>query len=200
MWLWTSAEARAALATGNLGVTEPEPAYTPPRRSRPDGGSASAVFFNAEDRSIHFGLPNRSDRREIIDFYLDRKAHVPELDDPAARNELAASTAGYSPVMIEHLFDEGLVWALRRGADALDKHDLQQAKLTEEIGPVQLRSMLESSLEPSTGLLELWARSGAGAVLTWHHLPPCAATMQARPASSSMNTKSPPVCARATRL
>jgi len=86
------------------------------------------------DRSIHFGLPNRSDRREIIDFYLDRKAHVPELDDPAARNALAASTAGYSPVMIEHLFDEGLVWALRRGADALDKHDLQQAKLTEELG------------------------------------------------------------------
>jgi cell division protease FtsH len=43
-------------------------------------------------------------------------------------------TAGYSPVMIEHLFDEALVWALRRGANALDQHDLQQAKLTEEIG------------------------------------------------------------------
>src|SRR4029453_11351446 len=34
----------------------------------------------------------------------------------------------------EHLFDEALVWALRRGAPALDWHDLQQAKLTEEIG------------------------------------------------------------------
>ena len=27
------------------------------------------------DRSIHFDLPNRSGRREIIDYYLDRKAH-----------------------------------------------------------------------------------------------------------------------------
>jgi cell division protease FtsH len=36
--------------------------------------------------------------------------------------------------MIEHLFDEALVWALRRGGDALDWHDIQQAKMTEEIG------------------------------------------------------------------
>jgi ATP-dependent Zn protease len=86
------------------------------------------------DRSVYFGLPGRSDRRDIIDFYLSRKSHVPELDDPERRDTLAAMTAGYSPVMIEHLFDEALVWALRRGGDALDWHDLQQAKLTEEIG------------------------------------------------------------------
>jgi ATP-dependent Zn protease len=36
--------------------------------------------------------------------------------------------------MIEHLFDEALVWAIRRGAPALDWNDLQQAKMTEEIG------------------------------------------------------------------
>jgi ATP-dependent Zn protease len=43
-------------------------------------------------------------------------------------------TFGYSPVMIEHLFDEALVWALRRGAPALDWADVQQAKMTEELG------------------------------------------------------------------
>jgi ATP-dependent Zn protease len=86
------------------------------------------------DRTIHFGLPGRADRREIIDFYLDRKSHVVELDDPDRRSTLAAMTAGYSPVMIEHLFDEALVWALRRGARALDWEDVQQAKMTEEIG------------------------------------------------------------------
>jgi ATP-dependent Zn protease len=86
------------------------------------------------DRTIHFGLPGRSDRREIIDFYLERKAHAVELDDPERRSTLAAMTAGYSPVMIEHLFDEALVWALRRGAQALDWEDVQQAKMTEEIG------------------------------------------------------------------
>jgi cell division protease FtsH len=86
------------------------------------------------DRSVYFGLPGRSDRRDIIDYYLSKKAHVPELDDDHRRDTLAAMTAGYSPVMLEHLFDEALVWALRRGAPALDWHDLQQAKMTEEIG------------------------------------------------------------------
>jgi ATP-dependent Zn protease len=86
------------------------------------------------DRSVHFDLPSRAERREIIDYYLDRKAHTAELDEPQARDALAAATSGYSPVMIEHLFDEALVWALRRGDRALDRHDLQQAKLTEELG------------------------------------------------------------------
>ena len=86
------------------------------------------------DRSIHFDLPGRSGRREIIDYYLSRKSHVPDLDLPERRNTLAAMTAGYSPVMIEHLIDEALVWALRRGSGALDWEDLQQAKYTEEIG------------------------------------------------------------------
>jgi cell division protease FtsH len=86
------------------------------------------------DRSIHFGLPSRRDRLDIIDYYLSKKSHDAELDDPVKRETLAAMTAGYSPVMIEHLFDEALVWALRRGADGLDWHDLQQAKMTEEIG------------------------------------------------------------------
>ena len=43
-------------------------------------------------------------------------------------------TISYSPVMIEHLFDEALVWSLREGRDAMEWNDIQQAKLTEEIG------------------------------------------------------------------
>jgi len=86
------------------------------------------------DRSIHFDLPGKAGRREIIDYYLAKKAHVPELDKEERRDQLAALTLGYSPVMIEHLFDEGLVWALRAGRDSMEWADLHQAKLTEEIG------------------------------------------------------------------
>jgi ATP-dependent Zn protease len=89
------------------------------------------------DSTISFDLPSRSGRRDIVDFYLAKKAHNAELDDPARRDTLAAMTFGYSPVMIEHLFDEALVWALRRGADQLSWDDVQQAKLTEEIGLAQ---------------------------------------------------------------
>jgi ATP-dependent Zn protease len=86
------------------------------------------------DRSIHFDLPSRSGRREIIDYYLGRKSHASELDKEERRDQLAAVTFGYTPVMIEHLFDEGLVWALREGRESMSWDDLQQAKLTEEIG------------------------------------------------------------------
>lgn len=86
------------------------------------------------DRSVHFDLPNRQGRREIIDYYLDKKAHSPELDEESRRNALAAMTFGYSPAMIEHILDEALVWALRRGATQMDWSDVQQAKFTEEIG------------------------------------------------------------------
>jgi ATP-dependent Zn protease len=86
------------------------------------------------DRSVYFDLPGRRGRREIIDYYLAKKAHDPELDDPARRETLAAMTFGYSPVMIEHLLDEALVWALRRGARRLGWADIQQARMTEELG------------------------------------------------------------------
>ncbi|MDQ1748049.1 MAG: cell division protease FtsH [Frankiaceae bacterium] len=89
------------------------------------------------DRSIYFDLPSRSGRREIIDYYLAKKSHDAELDVDAVRDRLAAMTSGYSPVMIEHLLDEALVWALRRGARGLSWADLQRAKMTEEIGLAQ---------------------------------------------------------------
>ncbi len=86
------------------------------------------------DRSILFDRPSRRGRREIIDYYLGKKAHLPELDDEHKREALASMTFGYTPVMLEHLLDEALVWALRRGADCLSWQDVQQAKMTEELG------------------------------------------------------------------
>jgi ATP-dependent Zn protease len=89
------------------------------------------------DRSIYFDLPSRAGRRAIIDYYLGKKAHEPELDDPAKRDVLSALTVHYSPVQLEHLLDEALVWALRRGGDRLGWVDIQKAKMTNEIGLAQ---------------------------------------------------------------
>jgi cell division protease FtsH len=105
--------------------------------NRADDLDAALVRPGRFDRNIYFGLPGRSGRRDIFDYYLGKKSHDPELDEPARRETLAAMTAGYSPVMIEHLLDEALVWALRRGANRLSWHDVQQAKMTEEIGLAQ---------------------------------------------------------------
>ena len=86
------------------------------------------------DRRLSFDPPTRAGRIELIDYFLDRKSHEAELDDPDVRSGIAAVTQGYTPVMIEHLFDEALVNALRRGAAAMSRADVESARLTEEIG------------------------------------------------------------------
>ena len=86
------------------------------------------------DRRLVFDLPDRAGRRELVDHFLARKSHEPELDDPERRDALAGITAGYSPVRIEHLLDEALVGAVRRGAPAMSWRDLEHARLVTEVG------------------------------------------------------------------
>ncbi|MCW2598798.1 MAG: ATPase central domain protein [Frankiales bacterium] len=89
------------------------------------------------DRRLTFELPPKSGRRQLIDHFLTTKAHEAELDEPDRRDALAAITIGYSPVMIENLFDEGLVNAVRRGARTMSYVDVEQARLSIEVGTGQ---------------------------------------------------------------
>ncbi len=89
------------------------------------------------DRRLYFDAPTKQERRELIDFFLDRKAHHEQLADDALRERIAHETFGYTPVMIEHLFDEALLVSLREGRHALNFEDVMEAKLTEEIGSKQ---------------------------------------------------------------
>ena len=86
------------------------------------------------DRRLSFDPPTRVGRLELIDHFLDHKNHSADLDEPDVRAGIAAVTQGYTPVMIEHLFDEALVNALRRGDSAMNRADVESARLTEEIG------------------------------------------------------------------
>ncbi len=86
------------------------------------------------DRRLSFDPPTRAGRLELIDHFLDRKSHAADLDDPDVRAGIAAVTQGYTPVMIEHLLDEALVNALRRGDAAMNRADVESARLTEEVG------------------------------------------------------------------
>ena len=85
------------------------------------------------DRRLTFEVPAKPGRRALIDHFLARKAHTDELDD-ARRDALAAVTQGYTPVMIEHLFDEALVNAVRRGERAMTWADIERARMVEEVG------------------------------------------------------------------
>ena len=85
------------------------------------------------DRRLTFELPAKDGRRTLIDHFLTRKAHTDELNSEK-RDALAAVTQGYTPVMIEHLFDEALVNAVRRGERAMTWKDVEHARLVEEVG------------------------------------------------------------------
>src|SRR5438105_6711936 len=86
------------------------------------------------DRRLFFDLPTKLGRRDLIDFFLARKAHHQQLDDEEVRDRLAHDTLGYTPVAIEHLFDEALLVALRDGRRQMNVADVYDAKLTEEVG------------------------------------------------------------------
>lgn len=86
------------------------------------------------DRVLSFEPPGKQGRRDLIDLMLSRRAHDPELDDPALRDQLAALTTGYTPARMENLFDEALVEALRRGCRSMNRRDVHAARLVADVG------------------------------------------------------------------
>jgi cell division protease FtsH len=86
------------------------------------------------DRILHFDLPSRKGRRDLVDYFLEKRVHSNEMERDDLREEFASMTLGYTPAMLEHVLDEALVWAIRDGRRELNWRDIQRARLTEEIG------------------------------------------------------------------
>jgi cell division protease FtsH len=86
------------------------------------------------DRRLYFDLPTQGEREDLIDYFLGRKKHHEQLDAAEVRSRIAHECFGYPPVMIEHLFDESLLVALRDGRREMNFDDVMEAKFAEEIG------------------------------------------------------------------
>jgi ATP-dependent Zn protease len=86
------------------------------------------------DRRLTFDLPAKAARRQLVDHFLISRAHGPELADPEHRDALAAVTSGWSPAKLEHLMDEALINAVRRGDSEMNWKDVEHARLTTEVG------------------------------------------------------------------
>ncbi len=102
--------------------------------NRADDLDAALLRPGRFDRRLYFDLPTKQGRRDLIDFFMDRKSHHQQLDNDGVRDRLAHDTLGYTPVMIEHLFDEALLVALRGGRRAMNLEDVYEARITEEVG------------------------------------------------------------------
>jgi cell division protease FtsH len=86
------------------------------------------------DQRLSFELPAKRSRRELIDHFLARKAHSPELDTDERRDALAAVTQGYSPAMLEGLLDEALIQAVQESRPRMQWRDVERARMAAEVG------------------------------------------------------------------
>ncbi|MDX6617637.1 MAG: cell division protease FtsH [Gaiellales bacterium] len=87
-------------------------------------------------RQVRFRIPNKIDRADVLDFYLAKVAHTPDLDSEKRRDELARMTGGYSPAMIEQVCSIALMAAHHDGRQAFDRDDILTAMGTVESGTV----------------------------------------------------------------
>ncbi|HEU4972769.1 MAG TPA: hypothetical protein VFT35_12680, partial [Gaiellaceae bacterium] len=85
-------------------------------------------------RHVWFRTPTKQDRLDILDLYLGKVAHDPELDQPHKREEVARVTNGYAPAMLEQVTSMALTIAHHSNREALTWDDLVEAMTTLEAG------------------------------------------------------------------
>jgi ATP-dependent Zn protease len=85
-------------------------------------------------RHVWFRTPTKQDRLDILDLYIGKVAHDPELDTPARRDEIARITNGYSPAMIEQVTSMALTIAHHSSREAFGWAELVESITTLESG------------------------------------------------------------------
>jgi ATP-dependent Zn protease len=85
-------------------------------------------------RHVWFRTPTKQDRLDVLDLYLGKVAHEPELDQPHKREEIARVTNGYAPAMLEQVTSMALTIAHHSNREALTWDDLVEAMTTLEAG------------------------------------------------------------------
>jgi ATP-dependent Zn protease len=88
-------------------------------------------------RHIWFRTPTKDDRLDILDLYLNKVDHEPDLDTDRRRDELARITNGYSPSMIEQCCSMALTIAHTEGRREFAWGDIVEAMTTVETGTAQ---------------------------------------------------------------
>ena len=106
----------------NVPITVLDPALTRPGRM---------------GRHIWFRTPTKDDRLDILDLYINKVDHEPDLDTDRRRDELARITNGYSPSMIEQCCSMALTIAHSEGRRRFGWHDIVEAMTTVESGTAQ---------------------------------------------------------------
>ncbi len=94
------------------------------------------------DRKIRIDAPDAHGRREIIDYYIAKVHHDPNIDIDRMVND----TQGYTPVAVKYVINESVVHAHFSGRTEINYEDFTRARDTHEYGlrqPVKAMSALD---------------------------------------------------------
>ena len=90
------------------------------------------------DRQIRIDKPDFDGRKEIIEYYLEKVKHVPDMP----LDKMGNDTIDYTPVAIKYVINEAVVNAHFEGKDRIDYKDFTRAREYHEWGLRQpIRSM-----------------------------------------------------------
>src|SRR5437870_4389033 len=89
------------------------------------------------DRKIHVAPPTDKYRAEVIEYYLNKVSHEPNISVPALSQRLV----NYTPVAIKHVINEAVIIAHFDGRDTVTYKDLIEAQDVHEFGLRQISEL-----------------------------------------------------------
>jgi ATP-dependent Zn protease len=89
------------------------------------------------DRKIHVAPPTDKYRGEVIEYYLNKVKHEPDISIPT----LVARMVNYTPVAIKHVINEAVIIAHFDNRDKVTYRDLVDAQDVHEFGLRQLAEL-----------------------------------------------------------
>ena len=113
------------------------------------------------DRRVTVSLPNRPDRKAILEIYFKDKPLTDDVDVDA----LAAKTAGSSGADLSNIVNEAAIRAARRNAKRIANRDVVEAFEKVAIGPARKHGIMSDKEK------ELTAYHEAGHAIVGHVLP-----------------------------
>src|SRR2546421_880195 len=114
-----------------------QPALTVGATNIPDSLDPALLRPGRFDRRIHVAPPTDKYRGEVIEYYLNKVRHDPNVSIPA----LVARMVDYTPVAIKHVINEAVIIAHFDGRDSVTYRDLVEAQDVHEFGLRQLAEL-----------------------------------------------------------
>lgn len=114
-----------------------QPVLTVGATNIPESLDAALLRPGRFDRKIHVAPPTDKYRPEVIEYYLNKVKHEPNISLTA----LSQRMVNYTPVAIKHVVNEAVIIAHFDGREAISYKDLVEAQDVHEYGLRQLSEL-----------------------------------------------------------